>query len=79
VPVELHANQMQWLIKLCVMRCYVSVTWRPGMLQSVWLRCRVRTHWIVIIIHGDQKVSVHLVTTVQKTCKNVLNSFNHLP
>jgi hypothetical protein len=31
------------------------------------------------IIQGDQKVSVHLMITVQKTCKNILNSFNHLP
>jgi hypothetical protein len=25
VPAELHANRMQWLIRLCVIRCYVSV------------------------------------------------------
>jgi hypothetical protein len=31
------------------------------------------------IIQGDQKVSVHLMITVQKTRKNILNSFNHLP
>jgi 3-hydroxymyristoyl/3-hydroxydecanoyl-(acyl carrier protein) dehydratase len=31
------------------------------------------------LIQGDQKVSVHLMITVQKTSKNVLNSFNHLP
>jgi hypothetical protein len=30
-------------------------------------------------IQGDQKVSVHLMITVQKTRKNILNSFNHLP
>jgi hypothetical protein len=30
-------------------------------------------------IQGDQKVSVHLMITVQKTHKNNLNSFNHLP
>jgi hypothetical protein len=30
-------------------------------------------------IQGDQKVSVHLMITVQKTLKNILNSFNHLP
>jgi hypothetical protein len=28
---------------------------------------------------GDQKVSVHPMITVQKTRKNILNSFNHLP
>jgi hypothetical protein len=28
---------------------------------------------------GDQKVSVHLMITVQKTSTNILNSFNHLP
>jgi hypothetical protein len=30
-------------------------------------------------IQGDLKVSVHLMITVQKTRKNILNSFNHLP
>jgi hypothetical protein len=30
-------------------------------------------------IQGDQKVFVHLMITVQKTRKNILNSFNHLP
>jgi hypothetical protein len=28
---------------------------------------------------GDQKASVHLMIAVQKTHKNILNSFNHLP
>jgi hypothetical protein len=42
VPAELHANRMQWLIRLGVIRCYVSVMWRPGMRGSVRLRCRVR-------------------------------------
>jgi hypothetical protein len=44
VPVELHANRMQWLIRLHVLRCYVSVMWRAGMHRSVWLCCRVITH-----------------------------------
>jgi hypothetical protein len=30
-------------------------------------------------IQGDQNVSVHLMITVQKTGKNILNSFKHLP
>jgi hypothetical protein len=30
-------------------------------------------------LHGDRKVSVHLMITVQNTRKNILNSFNHLP
>jgi hypothetical protein len=31
-------------------------------------------------IQGDQKVSVHLMITLQKKPrKNILNSFNHLP
>jgi hypothetical protein len=30
-------------------------------------------------IQGDQKVSAHLMITVQKTRKNILNSFSHLP
>jgi hypothetical protein len=32
-----------------------------------------------IVIQGDQKVSVHLMITVQETLKKFLNSFNHLP
>jgi hypothetical protein len=32
-----------------------------------------------LIIQGDQKVSVHLMITVQKHAKIFLNSFNHLP
>jgi hypothetical protein len=28
---------------------------------------------------SNQKVSVHLMITVHKTRKNILNSFNHLP
>jgi hypothetical protein len=40
VPAELHANRMQWLTRLCVIRCYVSVMWRPGVHRSVWIRCR---------------------------------------
>jgi hypothetical protein len=31
------------------------------------------------VLQGDQKVSLHLMITVQKTSKNILNSFNHLP
>jgi hypothetical protein len=31
------------------------------------------------VVQGDQKVSVHLIITVQKTHKNILNKFNHLP
>jgi hypothetical protein len=34
---------------------------------------------LVLKIQGDQKVSGHLMITVQKTRKNVLNSFSHLP
>jgi hypothetical protein len=30
-------------------------------------------------IQGDQTFSVHLMIMVQKTRKNILNSFNHLP
>jgi hypothetical protein len=37
VPAEIHMNRMQWLIRLWVIRCYVSVMWRPGVHQSV--RC----------------------------------------
>jgi hypothetical protein len=35
VPAELHANRMQWLLRLCVIRFYVYVMWRPGMHRSV--------------------------------------------
>jgi hypothetical protein len=31
------------------------------------------------VVQGDQKVSVHLMITVQKTRKNILNASNHLP
>jgi hypothetical protein len=31
------------------------------------------------LLQGDQKVSVHLMITVQKTRKDNLNSFSHLP
>jgi hypothetical protein len=38
----LHANRMQWLIRLCVIRGYVSVMWRSCVHWSVWLHCQVR-------------------------------------
>jgi hypothetical protein len=31
------------------------------------------------VILGDQKVAVHRTITGQKKCKNILNSFIHLP
>jgi hypothetical protein len=35
--------------------------------------------YIYTCIQGDQNVSEHhLMTTVQKTCKNILKRFNHL-
>jgi hypothetical protein len=30
-----------------------------------------------LVIQGDHKVSVHLMITVQKTYRNILNSFTH--
>jgi hypothetical protein len=39
LPAGLHANRMQWLIRLCVIRCYVSVIWRAGVHRSVCLLC----------------------------------------
>jgi hypothetical protein len=36
----------------------------------------VATHLGMVDIQDDQKVSVHLIT-IQKTRKNILNSFNH--
>jgi hypothetical protein len=30
-----------------------------------------------VYVQGDQKVSVHLMITVQKTRNNILNSFSH--
>jgi hypothetical protein len=35
LPSELHVNRRQWLIRLCVIRCYVSVMWRAGVHRSV--------------------------------------------
>jgi hypothetical protein len=32
-----------------------------------------------MFVQGDQKVFVHLMITVQKPRKNILNSFYHLP
>jgi hypothetical protein len=40
--------------------------------------CKICLH-LGIDVQGDQKVSVHLMITVQKKRKNILNSFNHLP
>jgi hypothetical protein len=42
VPTDLHANRMQWLKRLCVIRGYVSVLWRPCVHRCVWLRYQVR-------------------------------------
>jgi hypothetical protein len=44
VPTELHENRTQWLIKPCVIRCYVSVMWRPGM------RCYVSCGGLVCVV-----------------------------
>jgi hypothetical protein len=44
--------------------------------QTVYWRVQPIT---MLYVQGDQKVSVHLMITVQKTRKNILNSFNHLP
>jgi hypothetical protein len=52
VTAELHANRMQCLIRLCVIRCYISVMWRSGVHRPVWLRCQVRTHYLVMYKHG---------------------------
>jgi hypothetical protein len=43
VPAELHANRMQRLIRLYIIRCYVSVMWRPGVYRTVWLHCQACT------------------------------------
>jgi hypothetical protein len=44
VPAELSVNRIQWLIRLCLIRCYVSVMWSPGVHRSVCLRCWEPTH-----------------------------------
>jgi hypothetical protein len=50
-------------------------------LSSVILKIKVNGNIIIIIIiiiiQGDQKVSVHLMFAVQKTRKNILNSFSY--
>jgi hypothetical protein len=33
----------------------------------------------LIYVQDNQNVSVHLMITLQKTRKNILNSFNHIP
>jgi hypothetical protein len=42
-----------------------------------FLYCNHQEHRDFLIIQGDQNVSVHLMITVQKTCKDILNSFKH--
>jgi hypothetical protein len=49
VPAELHSNLMQWLIRLCVIRFYVSVMWTPGMHRSVWLCVSYVEAWYELI------------------------------
>jgi hypothetical protein len=44
VPAGLHANRMQWLIRLGVISCYVSVMWRPGMHRSEIVTHHVTRH-----------------------------------
>jgi hypothetical protein len=38
-----------------------------------WVKLLVTT----IYVQGDQKVFVHVLFAVQKTSKNIINSFNH--
>jgi hypothetical protein len=45
--------------------------------KMVWVFNPLRTRGIHVI-QSDQKVSVQLMITVQRTCINILNNFNHL-
>jgi hypothetical protein len=51
VPAEVHANRMQWFIRLCIICGYVSVMWRAG----IWLRCQVHTNAVVTICTPDDR------------------------
>jgi hypothetical protein len=68
-PAELHVNQMQWLIRRCVIRYYVSVMWRPGMHRSVWLHYRVVTMYQTTwrLISEDHNIIISWETDVKKT------------
>jgi hypothetical protein len=70
-------------VTFCSYRLYVS-----NDTTKIWIQvdeCKqyfsikiIRTHVISDnLIQGDQKLSVHLMITVQKQAK--INSFNHLP
>jgi hypothetical protein len=48
-----------------------------SMVLGLWISARFLQ--IYVYIQGDQNVSVHLMITVEKTRKNILNVFNHLP
>jgi hypothetical protein len=61
----------------------MSINERSEFVTAVLLKgqmfCYInRADWYVVI-QGDQRVSVYLMITVQRTRKNILNSFNHLP
>jgi hypothetical protein len=84
VPAELHANRMQWLIRLCVIRCYVSVMWRPGMHRSVWLcvctwqrsqtdRCIGRVGVLVTSLYSNASSSSSSVAALSKNGKFILS------
>jgi hypothetical protein len=60
-----HAKKL--LLLICVAVC-----------SEASLLC-IYSIYICEILQGEQKVSVHLMITIQKTRKNILNSFNHLP
>jgi hypothetical protein len=59
------------IIKLLLDFC---LRWRHGVFSV-----QVGKEIANTIVQGDQKVSVHLMITVENTRKNILNSFNHLP
>jgi hypothetical protein len=51
VPAELHADRMQWLIKLCVVRCYVTAMWGPGMHRCL-VKCLLRGSLVCTDLSG---------------------------
>jgi hypothetical protein len=57
-----------------------SITSGQRLTLQYWWNNNAESHqFIAINIQGDQKVFGHLMITVQKTRKIILNSFNHLP
>jgi hypothetical protein len=74
---ELHPNSPVALpVSLVMLQTNVCAVWRLATLAQ-WMNkyaALYATQICIMCVQGDQKVSVHLMITVQKTRKNILNS-----